>query len=202
MNGKTGFADGIRCDEDGNVWAGMGWVGDGYDGVHVFSPDGTRIGMIRMPEIISNITFGGSYRDVRPGGWDPQEHVKDMEIDGVSGGVLYPSNGLFFFRIPDSALLSAIFRAYNDWLAEFCRAYPGQLKGIAMVNVDDPSAGVKELQRAAKLGLVGAMIAVSPYCRMRTSSAEYRVGGSEGSGPAFRPARISALSVRTPTERV
>src|SRR5438270_12197196 len=30
--GKTGFADGIRCDEDGNVWAGMGWAGDGYDG--------------------------------------------------------------------------------------------------------------------------------------------------------------------------
>ncbi len=62
-NGKTGFADGIRCDEDGNVWAGMGWVGDGYDGVHVFSPDGTRIGVIRMPEIISNVCFGGSKRN-------------------------------------------------------------------------------------------------------------------------------------------
>ena len=63
MNGKIGFADGIRCDEDGNVWAGMGWVGDGYDGVHVFAPDGTRIGMIRMPEIISNVCFGGSKRN-------------------------------------------------------------------------------------------------------------------------------------------
>ncbi|MCW5626621.1 MAG: SMP-30/gluconolactonase/LRE family protein [Burkholderiales bacterium] len=63
MDGKTGFADGIRCDEDGNVWAGMGWVGDGYDGVHVFAPDGVRIGMIRMPEIISNVCFGGSKRN-------------------------------------------------------------------------------------------------------------------------------------------
>jgi gluconolactonase len=62
-NGKTGFADGIRCDEDGNLWAGMGWVGDGYDGVHVFHPDGTRIGFIRMPEIISNVCFGGSKRN-------------------------------------------------------------------------------------------------------------------------------------------
>jgi gluconolactonase len=61
--GKTGFADGIRCDEDGNLWAGMGWVGDGYDGVHVFHPDGTRIGLIRMPEIISNVCFGGSKRN-------------------------------------------------------------------------------------------------------------------------------------------
>ena len=62
-NGKTGFADGIRCDEDGNLWAGLGWVGDGYDGVHVFHPDGTRIGLIRMPEIISNVCFGGSKRN-------------------------------------------------------------------------------------------------------------------------------------------
>jgi gluconolactonase len=63
MNGKIGFADGIRCDEDGNVWAGMGWVGDGYDGVHVFAPDGTRIGQIRMPEIVSNIAWGGAKRN-------------------------------------------------------------------------------------------------------------------------------------------
>jgi gluconolactonase len=63
MNGKIGFADGIRCDEDGNVWAGMGWVGDGYDGVHCFAPDGVRIGQIRMPEIISNLVFGGSKRN-------------------------------------------------------------------------------------------------------------------------------------------
>ncbi len=63
FNGKTGFADGIRCDEDGNVWAGMGWAGDGFDGVHVFAPDGVRIGWIRMPEIISNVCFGGTKRN-------------------------------------------------------------------------------------------------------------------------------------------
>jgi gluconolactonase len=63
MNGKTGLADGIRCDEDGNVWAGAGWVGDGYDGVHVFAPDGTRIGQIRLPEICANLCFGGSKRN-------------------------------------------------------------------------------------------------------------------------------------------
>ncbi len=62
-NGKTGFADGIRCDEDGNIWSSAGWVGDGYDGVHIFSPDGTRIGQIRLPEICSNVCFGGSKRN-------------------------------------------------------------------------------------------------------------------------------------------
>jgi gluconolactonase len=61
--GKAGFADGIRCDEDGNVWSSAGWVGDGYDGVHIFAPDGDRIGLIRLPEICSNVCFGGSKRN-------------------------------------------------------------------------------------------------------------------------------------------
>jgi gluconolactonase len=62
-NGKTGFSDGIRCDEDGNIWSSAGWVGDGYDGVHVFAPDGVRIGHIKLPEICSNVCFGGAKRN-------------------------------------------------------------------------------------------------------------------------------------------
>ncbi len=60
---KAGFADGIRADVDGNIWASAGWVGDGYDGVHIFAPDGTRIGQVLLPEICSNVCFGGSKRN-------------------------------------------------------------------------------------------------------------------------------------------
>jgi gluconolactonase len=60
---RAGFADGIRCDVDGNIWASAGWVGDGYDGVHVFAPDGVRIGQILLPEICSNVCFGGTKRN-------------------------------------------------------------------------------------------------------------------------------------------
>jgi gluconolactonase len=60
---KAGFADGIRADVDGNIWASAGWVGDGYDGVHCFAPDGTRIGQILLPEICSNVCFGGTKRN-------------------------------------------------------------------------------------------------------------------------------------------
>jgi gluconolactonase len=64
MGGKSGFPDGIRADEDGNIWAAVGWVGDGYDGVHVFEPKGgERIGQIRLPEICANVCFGGSKRN-------------------------------------------------------------------------------------------------------------------------------------------
>jgi gluconolactonase len=59
----AGLADGIRADEDGNIWVAAGWVGDGYDGVHVMAPDGTRIGQIRLPEICGNLCFGGTKRN-------------------------------------------------------------------------------------------------------------------------------------------
>ena len=65
LDGKkvAGFADGIRADVDGNSWVAAGWVGDGYDGVQVFAPDGTRIGQILLPEICGNLCFGGPKRN-------------------------------------------------------------------------------------------------------------------------------------------
>ncbi len=61
--GLMGQADGIRADTQGNIWVGAGWGGDGFDGVHVFAPDGDRIGQIVLPEICSNVCFGGANRD-------------------------------------------------------------------------------------------------------------------------------------------
>lgn len=62
-NGKSGGADGIRADVDGNIWVGAGWAGAGYDGVHIFAPDGKRIGVILLPEICANVCFGGVKRN-------------------------------------------------------------------------------------------------------------------------------------------
>jgi gluconolactonase len=59
----AGLADGIRCDTNGNIWVGSGWVGPGYDGVQIFSPEGERIGQILLPEICANICFGGPRRN-------------------------------------------------------------------------------------------------------------------------------------------
>jgi predicted TIM-barrel fold metal-dependent hydrolase len=69
--------------------------------------------------------------------------------------------------------MSAIFRAYNDWLAEFCKTDPARLKGIAMVNLDDVQNGIRELERAARLGLAGAMITEYPLEHRRYDQAEY-----------------------------
>jgi gluconolactonase len=62
LNGMVGNADGIRADVDGNIWAGANG-GPGYDGVHIFSPEGKRIGMILLPEVCANICFGGARRN-------------------------------------------------------------------------------------------------------------------------------------------
>ncbi len=55
--GIPSFADGIRCDIDGNVWAGA------RPGVQIIAPSGEPIGMIRLPENCANVCFGGSRRN-------------------------------------------------------------------------------------------------------------------------------------------
>ena len=50
-------ADGMRCDTDGNVWAGAA------PGVQVLAPDGAAIGIIRLPERCANVCFGGTRRN-------------------------------------------------------------------------------------------------------------------------------------------
>ncbi|MDH3419631.1 MAG: SMP-30/gluconolactonase/LRE family protein [Gammaproteobacteria bacterium] len=55
--GVPSWADGIRCDTDGNLWCGA------RPGVQIVAPDGDTIGLIRMPEVCSNICFGGAKRN-------------------------------------------------------------------------------------------------------------------------------------------
>jgi predicted TIM-barrel fold metal-dependent hydrolase len=131
-------------------------AGQILSGIGLISNTGARF---EAPETIS---ARGRFEDVLRGGYDPEQHLKDMALDGVAGEVLYPSQGLFYFKVADPPLMSAIFRAYNDWLAEFCRTDPARLKGIAMINLDHVPDGIKELERAASLGLSGAMIAEYP----------------------------------------
>jgi gluconolactonase len=49
-----GLPDGIRCDMAGNLWSSAA------DGVHCFAPDGTLLGKILMPQVVSNLCFGGA----------------------------------------------------------------------------------------------------------------------------------------------
>jgi gluconolactonase len=54
--------DGFRCDAEGNLWCGWG-MGEGFDGVMVFNPEGKRIGAVSLPERAANLCFGGLKRN-------------------------------------------------------------------------------------------------------------------------------------------
>jgi predicted TIM-barrel fold metal-dependent hydrolase len=136
-------------------------------GIGLISNAGARF---EAPETISS---RGRFEDVPPGGYDPAQHLADMRLDGVAGEVLYPSQGLFYFRVVDTPLMSAIFRAYNDWLADFCTTDRARLKGIAMINLDDVQDGIRELERAARTGFAGAMITEYPLEDRRYDQPEY-----------------------------
>ncbi len=145
------------------------WFCDGRKVVGAFA--GAQTGVrFEEPEKLS---LDSSIEDVRPGGYIPEEHIKDMDIDGIDVSIVYPTVGLLLYSVPDSELLTSIFSTYNDWVAEFCRAIPDRLKGIAMLNIDDVSAGVKELERCAKLGFSGAMITVYPPDERSYNNSEY-----------------------------
>ena len=99
---------------------------------------------------------------VLPGAYIPNERVKDMDADGVEAEVIFPTVGLRLYRVPDSELVTAICGTYNDWIGEFCESFPDRMKGVAMLNLDKVSDGVRELERCAKMGLAGAWIPVYP----------------------------------------
>lgn len=94
-------------------------------GIGLISNAGARF---EAPETISGL---GRFEDVPPGGYDPQQHLADMRLDGVAGEALYPSQGLFYFIIlpyeavrgassPDAAVLEFYQSAY-DWAATLAR---------------------------------------------------------------------------------
>ena len=81
-------------------------------------------------EAPETISAEGRFEDVLRGGYDPEQHLEDMELDGVAGEVLYPSQGLFYFKVADTLLMSAIYRAYNDWLADPPNARRAAVRGL------------------------------------------------------------------------
>jgi hypothetical protein len=160
------------------------------------------------PETIS---AEGRFEDVRRGGHGPEQHLNDMALDGLAGQVLYPSQGLFYFKVADPLPMSAIFRAYYDWLADpgtragrpsgGCRTDPARLKGIAMINLDDVPDAIKELERAARLGLSRAMITEYPAEEPLRPTRVRAVLGRRRTRPAAEPAHGDASAGQDPRGR-
>jgi predicted TIM-barrel fold metal-dependent hydrolase len=74
--------------------------------------------------------------------------------------VLYPTLGILWeAEVEDIELSQAYCRAYNRWIADFCRPYRDRLIPIAHLSLGDPQAAAMELERAVKDGCRGAFVA-------------------------------------------
>jgi predicted TIM-barrel fold metal-dependent hydrolase len=79
----------------------------------------------------------------------PELRLADMDRDGVQTHVMF--GPVFSITTDDPALRDACYRAYNDWLAEFCTAAPDRLIGVPMLP-EVPESALKELLRLANGG--------------------------------------------------
>ena len=113
------------------------------------------------------------YAACRPGGWDPAERVKDMDLDGVDGEVLYPGLGMYLYAVPDHSLQRDAFRAYNDWAAEYASHDPKRLIGVAAISLSDVNEAIREMTRARGLGMRGVLIWANPPADCRYSDPVY-----------------------------
>ena len=78
-----------------------------------------------------------------PGGSEPNARIDALDLDHVDAAVLYPSMALFYGpndpipALHDLDFVTDCIRAYNDWVAEYCSAYPQRLFAMAGVPLQD-----------------------------------------------------------------
>jgi predicted TIM-barrel fold metal-dependent hydrolase len=108
--------------------------------------------------------MGITYESMRPGSFDTEARLADMDADGIHAQVLYPSVTLKGARIysEDRELQLACVQAYNGWLLEFCEGSQGRLFGQAILPTTGIDDACSELEAAMKSGHKGAVISSFP----------------------------------------
>jgi predicted TIM-barrel fold metal-dependent hydrolase len=102
------------------------------------------------------------------GSMDARERLDLIGREGIDRVVLYPTIGLLWeAEIEEAEISQAYCRAYNRWIADFCRTSGGKLVPIAHLSLTDVNAAATELERAAKDGCKGAFVA--PFTHSRTA---------------------------------
>jgi predicted TIM-barrel fold metal-dependent hydrolase len=107
------------------------------------------------------------YMDHVPyGSGDPGERLELLDQENLRKAVLYPTIGLLWeCEVTDPELTIAYQRAYNRWIADFCRDSGGRLVPIAHLSLLDVDAAAAELERAVADGCRGAFVAPFNHTR-------------------------------------
>ncbi|HLY45982.1 MAG TPA: amidohydrolase family protein [Stellaceae bacterium] len=131
-------------------------VGNNQRGIGGIGGVGARQGVVAADTM--------DYKEGKPGGFDPHKRIPDMDADGIDAAFLYPSLGLFSGAIHDPELAAATCRAYNRWLADYCKPYPDRLFGIAMLPMQSVDLAIAEMRFVRKeLGFKAGFIRPNPY---------------------------------------
>ena len=102
------------------------------------------------------------YAGLRPGVMDPIARLKDQELDGVDAEVLYPSLLFGIYRMKNTDVITATFKNYNDWTANYCAQAPTRLFPLACIPLYDVDEAIGELERVKKIGHRGGCIPCCP----------------------------------------
>lgn len=107
------------------------------------------------------------YMDHVPyGAGDPRERLDLLDRENLVKAVLYPTIGLLWkCELEDPEITLACMRAYNRWIADFCRDSGGRLVPIAQLTLLDPEGSAVELERAVGDGCRGAFVAPFTHTR-------------------------------------
>jgi len=108
----------------------------------------------------------GAYCAIHPetaiGGIFNRIRIEHMDREGIDAQVLYGSMTLSFESIVDRELAVACMRAYNDYIADDCRAYGSRLFPVGYLALNDVGEAVRELRRCVdELGMIGVHVAPS-----------------------------------------
>src|SRR6202011_1222988 len=92
----------------------------------------------------------------------PEEALSEAQRQ--AGAFLYPSLGLVAGAVDDPKLAAAMCRAYNRWLADYCRPYPERLFGVAMLPMQSVELAIEEMRYArSQLGMRSGFLRPNPY---------------------------------------
>ena len=94
--------------------------------------------------------------EIRPGCYDVNERVKDMDAGGILASMCFPSFPGFaarLFATEDSDFSLALVQAYNDWhIEEWCAAHPGRFIPMALPAIWDAELCAGEVRRVVEKG--------------------------------------------------
>ena len=108
-----------------------------------------------------------SYDEMRPGCFNVDERVRDMNAGGQLAGLNFPNWTGFAGQVlnqgPDRDTNLVMIRAYNDWhVDEWCGAYPGRFIPCGILPLFDVEEAAKEIKRLADKGCHAVTFSENP----------------------------------------